>query len=423
MINNFFSEDSEKIVLSSLIIDNKIYKKCYLLKKKFFYFKINFFIYEIIKKFLDKKKKIDIILINNFLSKKYSSYNKNLNYLNSLLFYNIGSFDIKNHINIIIKKYKIRYTYNYFKKKIFYLKNNLNISLNYLIYDIENNLIKSINKKNLNKSFSLKKDLDIFIDKILMGISEKFLKTGFKKLDKLIMGFFPGDLVIVAARPSVGKTSFCLNICEYLSIIKKKAILFCSLEMSKEQIISRMLSSLSLVDSSKIKLNLLNKFDLNKIKKAYKKIKSSFLYINDNSNINIPTVKKIIGRILKKKKIELIVIDYLQLMCVKSNENRNNEISEISRNLKCIAKDLKIPVLALSQLNRSIEQRIDKRPMMSDLRDSGSIEQDADLIIFLHKKSLEEKSEEKIYFSVKKNRNGPTGIIKLKFIKNITKFI
>lgn len=247
------------------------------------------------------------------------------------------------------------------------------------------------------------------------------VSTGFNDLDKKTAGLQKSDLIIVAARPSMGKTTFAMNLCENAALTQEKPVLIFSLEMPGEQIMMRILASLSRVDQTKIRTGQLDDEDWARISSTMGLLlEKKNMYIDDSSGLTPTEVRSRARRIFREHGgLSLIMIDYLQLMRVPSlTENRTLEIAEISRSLKALAKELQVPVVALSQLNRSLEQRSDKRPVNSDLRESGSIEQDADLIMFIYRDEVyNDNSEEKgiAQIIIGKQRNGPIGTTRLTF--------
>jgi replicative DNA helicase len=254
------------------------------------------------------------------------------------------------------------------------------------------------------------------------------VSTGYTDLDKKTSGLQPSDLIIVAARPSMGKTTFAMNLCENAMLLETKPVLVFSLEMPSEQIMMRMLASLSRVDQTKIRTAQLNDEDWARISNTMAMLKDKDnLYIDDSSGLTPMDVRTRARKLARDKGgISLIMIDYLQLMRVPSlSDNRTLEIAEISRSLKALAKELEVPVVALSQLNRGLEQRADKRPINSDLRESGSIEQDADLIMFIYRDEVyhEESTEKGIAeIIIGKQRNGPIGTSRLTFQGQFSRF-
>lgn len=275
---------------------------------------------------------------------------------------------------------------------------------------------------------ALKKTVDRLDELVKQDSDVTGVSTGFNDLDKKTSGLQRSDLVIVAARPSMGKTTFAMNLCENAMMMQDKPVLVFSLEMPAEQIMMRMLASLSRVDQTKIRNARLDDTDWVKLQQTMQSLhKKDNLFIDDSSGLT-PMELRTRARKLAREKggLSMIMIDYLQLMRVPSlSENRTLEIAEISRSLKALAKELEVPVVALSQLNRGLEQRSDKRPINSDLRESGSIEQDADLIMFIYRDEVyNENSEYKgiAEIIIGKQRNGPIGTSRLTFQGQFSRF-
>jgi replicative DNA helicase len=255
------------------------------------------------------------------------------------------------------------------------------------------------------------------------------LETGFVDLDRMTAGFHPSDLIIVAARPGLGKTSLCLNIAEHAAIKNKKSVGIFSLEMSKEQLVKRLLCSESRIDAHRINTGFLNKDDWHRLSRASGDLSETRIFIDDTANVTVPELRSKARRLSLEHGLDLIIVDYLQLMSGTSQrfENRTQEISQISRGLKGIAKELSVPVIAVSQLSRAVESRTGehRKPQLSDLRESGSIEQDADLVLFIYREDMVNPTEENTGLAeliIGKQRNGPTGNIQLAFLKQFTRF-
>jgi len=261
------------------------------------------------------------------------------------------------------------------------------------------------------------------------------LATHFDDLDSMTSGLQPSDLVIVAARPSMGKTAFAMNIAENAAVIDKKVVGVFSLEMSKESLLLRLLCSHARVDSHKLRTGFLGREEHQKLGRALASLVEAPLFIDDSPGISVQEVRAKSRRLLQReKRLDLIVVDYLQLMAGapmgsnKRYENRTQEVSAISRGLKAVAKELKVPVVALSQLSRAPESRGERghRPQLADLRESGSIEQDADLVGFIYREEVYKPDDPDLdglaEFIIAKQRNGPTGMVPLVFIKRSTRF-
>lgn len=273
----------------------------------------------------------------------------------------------------------------------------------------------------------LNKAIDRIDELFNAGDSLTGITTGFTDLDDMTAGLQPSDMVIVAGRPSMGKTTFAMNLVENALLNSDKSVLVFSLEMPAEQLMMRMLSSLGRIDQTKVRTGKLDEDDWPKLAAAVNMINEKKLFVDDTAGISPTEMRSRARRIVREHgDLGLIMIDYLQLMQVPgSSEGRTNEISEISRSLKALAKEFNVPVVALSQLNRSLEQRPNKRPVNSDLRESGAIEQDADVIMFVYRDEVynpdtEQKGVAEIIIG--KQRNGPIGALKLAFIGKYTRF-
>jgi replicative DNA helicase len=252
------------------------------------------------------------------------------------------------------------------------------------------------------------------------------ISSGYNEFDKLTAGLQGGDLVIIAGRPSMGKTTLAVNIAENAAIGSKKSTAIFSMEMPSQQLAFRMISSLGRVDQTHLRTGNFPDEDWSRINTAVQLMSEAPIYIDDTPSLSPTEIRARSRRLQREHGLDLIVVDYLQLMQVEgSKENRATEISEISRGLKALAKELDLPVIALSQLNRSVEQRTDKRPVMSDLRESGAIEQDADLIVFIYREEVYNQDTPRkgiADITIAKQRNGPIGDFPLTFVGRYTKF-
>jgi replicative DNA helicase len=293
--------------------------------------------------------------------------------------------------------------------------------------------IFEISEKRVRPSFYPIKDIVKESFKILERLYEKKelitgVPSGFKELDRLTAGFQPSDLIIIAGRPSMGKTAFCLNLAEYAAIEKKIPIAIFSLEMSKEQLGIRMLCSEAHVEGTKLRSGFLSESDWPRLTIAAGNLSESSIYIDDTAALSVLELRAKARRLKSDHGLGMLIIDYLQLMKGRARvESRQQEISEISRSLKGLAKELNIPVIAVSQLSRKTEERTGNRPQLSDLRESGAIEQDADLILFIYRDEVYNRSEDnpnrgKAEVIIGKQRNGPIGKIDLAFIDKFTTF-
>ena len=259
--------------------------------------------------------------------------------------------------------------------------------------------------------------------------------SGFTEIDKLTSGFQPSDLIIIAGRPSMGKTAFCLNIAQHIAIEKNVPVALFSLEMSKEQLVLRMLCSEARVDANRVRGGFLGETDWPKLTRAAGTLSEAPIFIDDTPALSVLELRAKARRIMAEHSLGVVMVDYLQLMRGRGysgrgrggTESREQEISDISRSLKALAKELHIPVIALSQLNRRVEERQNKRPQLADLRESGAIEQDADVIAFIYRDEVYDRSEDNqnkgiAEVIIGKQRNGPVGDVKLAFIDKYASF-
>ena len=308
-------------------------------------------------------------------------------------------------------------------------------SLESMLNDLENKLFNLTNEIKTHKvSSSAELVNNIFFELKTKSLNPKLpgVTSGFYDLDSLTQGFQKSDLIILAGRPSMGKTALSLNIASNLIKISKLPVLFFSLEMSKEQIMYRLLSMETNINQMRLKSGKLYQNDWIKLNKVIKIISKFPLFIDDTFNLSVQDIRSKIKTVLfEQNELGLVIIDYIQLMqnSKLKTENRVQELSQITRSLKTIAREFNVPIIGLSQLSRNVENRVDKRPILSDLRESGSLEQDADLVLMLYKNNsydqlqLKSESSQTIELIVAKQRNGPTGTVKLKFDEEQTKFL
>jgi replicative DNA helicase len=428
---------AEKMVLNCLLINSEsIEITMKTLSIEAFYFKNHQEIYKAITFMYKNKLPIDIITLSTFLQD------------NGLL-EKIGGIKVLTELisqipNLVYLEEYIRLIKDKFLRRLLiklgYEAINsgyiTNIPLETILNDFENkvfNLTNEIKTQKLFSSAELLNNIFFELKKKSLNNSLSGLASGFHDLDSLTQGFQKSDLIIIAGRPSMGKTALSLNIA--LNIIKnlKLPVLFFSLEMSKEQIMYRLLSIETNIIQSKLRSGKLYDTDWIKLNKIIKIMSKLPLFIDDTPNLSIQDIRsKIKTIIFEQSQIGLIIIDYLQLMqsLKLKTENRVQELSDITRRLKNIAREFNIPIIALSQLSRNVENRINKKPMLADLRESGSIEQDADLVLMLYRKNYYNLNEEEIddldysltELILAKQRNGPIGSIKLKFDEKRTKF-
>ncbi|MET0785792.1 MAG: replicative DNA helicase [Paenisporosarcina sp.] len=301
-----------------------------------------------------------------------------------------------------------------------------------LLSEAEKKMMEVSNRKNAGDFRHIKDVLVQTYDNIELLHSRKGditgVPTGFRDLDRITAGFQRNDLIIVAARPSVGKTAFALNVAQNVATKTEENVAIFSLEMGAEQLVMRMLCAEGNIDAQILRTGALSAEDWRKLTMAMGSLSNAGIFIDDTPGIRINEIRSKCRRLKQEYGLGMILIDYLQLIQGSGNgkENRQQEVSEISRSLKALARELKVPVIALSQLSRGVEQRQDKRPMMSDLRESGSIEQDADIVSFLYREDYYDKETENqnmIEIIIAKQRNGPTGTVTLAFVKEFNKFV
>ncbi|HEY4687582.1 MAG TPA: replicative DNA helicase [Candidatus Subteraquimicrobiales bacterium] len=297
--------------------------------------------------------------------------------------------------------------------------------------DKAESLIFGISQKRISEKFTHIRELltESFeqIEKLYeRGTHVTGISSGFVDLDVITSGFHSSDLIVVAARPAMGKSSFALNIVQNIALNEGLPVAIFSLEMARHQLTQRLMCSEARVDAQSLRSGNLSEEDWPKLSQAVGRLADAPIFIDDTPNITIMEVRAKARRLMTRQKLGLIVVDYLQLMQGHArSESRQQEVSEISRSLKILGRELDVPVIAVSQLSRAVEQRTDKRPLLADLRESGSIEQDADLVIFIYRdeyyyRDSEDKGIAEIIIS--KHRNGPTGVVKLAFLENYTKF-
>jgi len=300
-----------------------------------------------------------------------------------------------------------------------------------LLDEAERNILEVANKKNTTMFKSIKDVLiDVYenIEQLHQAQGEVTgVPTGYRDLDRITSGFQKNDLIIIAARPSMGKTAFALNIAQNVAINSDHNVAIFSLEMGAEQLVQRMLCAEGNIDSQRLRTGNLEQEDWGKLTMAMGSLSHAGIFIDDSPSVRVADIRAKCRRLAQEHGLGMIIIDYLQLIQGSENakENRQQEVSEISRSLKSLARELEVPLIALSQLSRSVESRQDKRPMMSDLRESGSIEQDADIVGFLYRDDYynQEVEEQNIEIIISKQRNGPTGTVELAFVKEYNKFV
>ncbi len=425
--------EAEKSVLGGIMLDNfALNKVIEILSPEDFFVSAHQKIYSAILDLNEKGEPVDVITLNNRL--KQSKLLENVGdtaYITLLSSCVPTAANVTHYAKIVKEKALLR--------KVIHAATGLAFEAYEEAEDIDafldraEQVIFDISQGKINPSFFSVRDI---IKSSFKTIEELYQKkelitgvaTGFEKLDELTSGFQPSDLIIIAGRPSMGKTAFALNVAQNTAIMHKTTVAVFSLEMSKEQLILRMLCSEAQVDAHKLRTGYLSKSDWPKLARAAGSLSEAAIFIDDTAAISVLELRAKCRRLQAEHGLGLIIVDYLQLMRGRGkgrSDSREQEISEISRSLKALAKELKVPVVALSQLNRSLEQRPNKRPRLSDLRESGAIEQDADVIGFIYRDEVyDSKSKDQgiAEFIIGKQRNGPIDTVRLAFINKYTKF-
>lgn len=428
------SIEAEQSVLGGLMIDNPAWDQVAdLISENDFYRRDHRLIFRAITNLADEGSPYDVVTLSEWLEKHNELENAGgLSYLGSLAKNTPTSANIKAYGNIVRERSVLRQLIRV-ASEIGDSAHNPQGKSSADLLDIAESKVFEIAEKGARggAGFSGMKELLVkTVDRIdaLYQNPDAFtgIPTGWNDFDEMTSGLQNSDLIIIAGRPSMGKTSFAMNIVENAAIKSKKSVAVFSMEMPGEQLVMRMISSLGRIDQHKIRSGRLEDTDWPRLTSAVNLLSESKIFIDDNPGLTPVEVRSRARRIKREHGLDLIVLDYLQLMQTSGgSENRATEISEISRSLKGLAKELNIPVIALSQLNRSLEQRPDKRPVMSDLRESGAIEQDADVITFIYRDEVyNEDSPQKgtAEILIRKQRNGPIGMARLTFLGKYTRF-
>ena len=424
------SIEAEKSVLGSMMIDkNVIAQAVEILSAEDFYRDAHKYIFKSIVEMYQRDEPIDeITLLEHLKSTDRLEKSGGISYITEIGSSVLTTANVKSYIKIVEDKATLRKLIDSSTKIIESCYNNQD-DVETVIDVAEQKIFDLAEKKSSSDFEPLSDILERGFEQIETLFNNKGEVTGvgsgFKDLDDLTSGFQKGDMILIAARPSMGKTTFALNIAEHAALREGKSVVIFSLEMSKEQLAYKLLCSEANVDMLKLRTGNLEDKDWENIARASGPLSSAKIYIDDTAGVSIMEMRSKCRRLKIEYGIDLILIDYLQLMSGSGEESRQQEVSEISRNIKAIAKEMQCPVIALSQLSRAPEQRADHRPMLSDLRESGSIEQDADLVMFLYRdeyynKETEEKNVAECIIA--KQRNGPVGNVKLAWIGQFSKF-
>ncbi|MDQ3491445.1 MAG: replicative DNA helicase [Acidobacteriota bacterium] len=427
------SEDSERAILGAILLDNSLISQAVeQLKVEDFYYPLHRRIFNAMIALFETSRSIDPILIGEELKKEGPIEAMGGVSTITNLTYGLPHFsDLSEYIKVVRDKSVMRSlvrTCNQITSEALEEEEDAKVVL-----DHAEQMIFALAEKRTREGFF---HIQPVAEKILEKVQEYAkreshaltgLATGFRELDEMTSGLQPSDLIIIAARPSMGKTALCLTMAQNAAITEKAVVGIFSLEMSKEQLVMRMMSSEAKVDASRFRKGILSREEWERLARAIGTLSDAKIFIDDTPGISVLEMRAKARRLAAEQKaLDLIVVDYLQLMGgSRRNENRQQEVSQISRELKGLAKELNVPVVALSQLSRAPEARNPPRPLMSDLRESGSIEQDADVVTFIYREDYYKPTDENTGMAeliISKQRNGPTGTVKLAFLKEFTRF-
>jgi len=425
--------EAEQSILGAILIDNEALPKALeVLDPEDFYKQSHRKIFNVMIELFEKSEPIDLITLTDYLKRKDSlEAVGGLSYLSSMVNMVPTAANIKYHSKIVREKSLLRGLLRS-ATDIAGKVHEENLDAEDLI-DYAEKSVFEISDKRIKASFVTLKEVIKGSFEMIERLYDKKetvtgIPSGFRDLDDLTTGFQKGDLIVVGGRPSMGKTAFALNIAQHVGLESREPVAIFSLEMAKEQLAFRMLCSEAMVNSNSIRKGFIKKEDWHKLTSAASNLTGAPIFIDDSSDINVLELRAKARRLKMEHGLSLVIVDYLQLMRGKGSfERREQEISEISRSLKALAKELSVPVIAVSQLNRSVEQRRPPKPILADLRESGAIEQDADVILFLYRDEIYNKdnpaNKGQAEVDIAKQRNGPTGNVNLAFISNCTRFL
>ncbi len=425
------SVEAEQSVIGSMIMDREaIVVASEMISGEDFYNKQYGILFETMVELNDKGMPVDLVTLQDKLKEKdVPPEVSSLEFVRDLITAVPTSANIKYYSNIVAEKSTMR--------KLIRLNEDIantcyagKEELENILSDTEQRVFKLVQRRNTNDFTPIRQVVMNAMDRIEAASKTKGavtgIPTGFLDLDYRTAGLQPSDLILIAARPAMGKTAFVLNIAQHVAFHQNRTVAIFSLEMSKEQLVNRMFSLESNVDAQHLRTGQLNDEEWEKLIESAGIIGRSNLFIDDTPGITVAELRTKCRKLSLENNLSMIIIDYLQLMSGSGrSESRQQEISEISRSLKGLARELNVPVLALSQLSRAVEQRPDKRPMMSDLRESGAIEQDADIIMFIYRDDYYNHDSEKkdtAEIIIAKQRSGPIGTVELAWLPHYTKF-
>ncbi len=425
--------EAEQAVLGAMMIDKEaISKATELLRENDFYRQDHRAVYQVIVDLFSKNQAVDMVTVTEALKREGKLEDVGgIQFITYLANAVPTAANVSYHAKIVEEKSLLRQLISV-STQIAGSGYEGTEDVNSLLDNAER-MILGVSERKISRDFApIKEVVMSAVDRIDELYNKKGgitgIATGFIDFDHLTSGLQPSDLILIAARPSMGKTALVLNMAQHVAIREKKAVAFFSLEMSKEQLVQRMLCSEASIDSSRLRIGELEDNDWEKLIWAADSLSRAEIFIDDTPGITVMEMRAKARRLKVEHNLQLIVIDYLQLMQgsgKKSGENRQQELSDISRSLKALARELNVPVIALSQLSRSVESRQVKRPMLSDLRESGALEQDADLVAFLYREDYYDKETENKNITeliIAKHRNGPVDTVKLFFHKQFTRF-
>ena len=425
--------EAEQAVLGALLIDaDAVTTVSEILQRDDFYRKSHQLIFETILRVSESGEPVDLITITADLQDKGQIDEiGGVTYLANLANSVPTAANVDHYATIVKEKSIMRRLINT-ATKIAATGYEGGLEVSEMIDDAEKRILEISQAGSVNKGFTPIKDvlLNTF-ERIEFLFNNKGqvtgIPSGYPDLDKMTSGFQRSDLIILAARPAVGKTAFALNVAQNIAVRARETVAIFSLEMGAEQLVQRMLCAEANIDAGKMRTGFLDEDDWPKLTMAVGTLSEAPIFIDDTPGVNVQDIRAKCRRLKAEHGLGLVMIDYLQLIAGRGKgDNRQQEVSEISRTLKLMARELNCPVIALSQLSRSVEQRQDKRPMMSDLRESGSIEQDADIVSFLYRDDYYNPESERkniIEVIIAKQRSGPTGTVELVFLKNFNKFV